>query len=167
MTIGFGLLHYLISKLVSTALPIKYNIIVAIFFGIFLSLFTVSYQLYALKRKGVNQFDNDTLSARQKGVFQSNLNINELSDLLINDQYFSKMKINYTDGLIKLSSGASMESWGELISIKLIYNRNMSYRYKFTCRPKFRPTIIDYGKNYIHKRELMRLVDNRASFEKR
>ncbi|GLR19586.1 hypothetical protein [Portibacter lacus] len=133
-----------------------------VFFGLFMSLFLVAKQKRKLKELGVSDYTDSNLKVNQTATLVSKLNFIELSQKLQDDVVLGKMNFDQTKDSIKLSSGASWRSWGEIISIQSKELTDGKYEYSISSRPKMKSTIIDSGKNLENVMAIQRALENVA-----
>lgn len=117
------------------------------FFGITMSLITVSFHRYRLKKNGVQELNEDNLRVSHNKTVKTNLGRAELIQKLKRDPIIGKMRMTETEKGITLMTGINWKSWGEEIKIVLKSQSNAYYEYQISSSPKLKVTLLDYGKN--------------------
>ncbi len=130
-----------------------------VFFGLFMSLFTVGYQKRRLKKMGIKEFTDDTLARKQTKIFKTDLNLTQLIDKLKTNEKISGMKMSEIENGILLKNGMSFYSWGEEIRIILKSENDSEFEYQVSSTPSFKLTMVDYGKNLGN----IKLIENVAN----
>ncbi len=145
----FGLLIACISPLLGIGdyFNIWMIIFMSFFYGLFMSLFLVTYQKEGLKNIGVNDFTESNLGVHQARVINVNVSKQEFIEKIKYDNVLNKMKLTYLDNGIKLSSGLTWKSFGEKITVFINPKSEGQYEYTVSSEPKLKTTMFDYGKN--------------------
>jgi hypothetical protein len=116
-------------------------------FGLAMSLTMVSFHIYGLKKKGVNDFTKENLAVTQSRSIKSKLNLKQVKDKLTLDSDFMKMRFQELDNGIQISSPANWMSWGEKIQIILSGQSGDAWEYHVSSKPLISTALVDSGKN--------------------
>ena len=96
-----------------------------------------------------NAYDDESneklASSRTKQILSSSSK-EDLLQKLKSSQYFAKAKIIEVGGKIRVITGATFKSWGEIINIH-ISESDTNNQFRIVSIPKQQLTILDYGKN--------------------
>ena len=134
----FPVINYLFGDITSITALIFETIV----FSAFMSWLLTVLHLNTLKSNGIIDLDGKCLKLKQVEVIQKTCSIAQLSKLLKQDKKTRKWKQFVSGSKIRLKTGISSQSWGEIILISILENR-----IKIESKPVFLTTIIDSGKN--------------------
>lgn len=129
-----------------------------LFFGMAMSLLLVSLHTYRIKQRGIQEITEDHLRLFQSQIFKTSLTHTELLERLKSDPIIAQMKATEIENGIQLSSGRSLYSWGEKITVLLKSEGPGEYEYEVTSRPKVKVTLLDYGKNLENVKRIENLI---------
>lgn len=143
----YALMMTLFEFSLGNGFDVFYVLSTSILLGLVMSFIFVALQVDQLKRLGVHEFSERTLSVDQEKTFLSKLTKQKVIERISIDPHFSKMKITKTiDGLI-LKTPVSMKSFGEVIHITIKGQSNQQIELHITSRPKIKTTMVDLAKN--------------------
>lgn len=143
----YGLMMVVISVLMGDPVNLPVLLISSSFFGFFMGLTSMFYQKRYAKVKGSND-EGNSLKVNHKLRLRITLPPHLVAEALRQDEVLGKLTMKETDGLVRLSTGMSMRSWGEKMSVKLVEVESDAYEYEIASAPKLKTTLIDYGKNF-------------------
>ncbi len=129
-----------------------------LFFGMAMSLLLVSLHKYRIKQKGIQEITQDDLKLFHSKRFKTSLTQIELLEKLKSDPIIAQMKVTEIENGIQLSSGMSLYSWGEKITLLLKSEGFGAYEYEVTSSPKLKVTLLDYGKNLENVKRIENLI---------
>ncbi len=132
----------------------------AIFFGGTMSLTLVSIHKSNLNKKGITDPSKENLKTIQTTEFITKVSKDEFISRLSKDKIMSRMKLIINDEDLKLNSGITWISWGEIIAIKISSASEGMFKYEIQSKPKLPITIIDYGKNLENILMIKKLIKN-------
>ena len=110
------------------------------------------------KMKKAGKDINDFAKIPEIQRIKTKYTLEEIKEILAKDYIFRKSKVQTEDEVLKLSKGRSWESWGEIVTITLLSQHNDEYEYEITSRPKFKLTLVDYGKNYKNVKNIISIL---------
>lgn len=129
-------------------------------FGLFMSLTLVSIHWYKLKQAGVENLTDENVGVNQTRMIETELNVNELVEKLKLDSVFGKLKWKESDNGVSATTGFSIYSWGEVISINFKSKNEAHFEYQVSSRSKLLTTIVDFGKNLSNVNKIERIIKN-------
>ncbi len=132
------------------------------FFGFTMSLFMVAFHVYVLEKSGIQEFSDETLDVNQSKNIISDLNKSELIKRLRSDPIIGKMKIEETENGVIIKTGMSWKSWGEEIKIVPEYHSGVDCEYHISSSPRWKLTLVDFGKNYENITRIEQLLNSIA-----
>lgn len=126
--------------------PVKW-FFMSVFFGMTMSVTLVSSHRYKLKMSGILDLTDKNLNTFQSKNITSEFPPEVVLQKLKTTPFTAKMQISEMTNGIMLTSGFSWKSWGEVIQIIPISQKDSGFAYQITSRPKVKATLVDYGKN--------------------
>jgi len=155
--ITYGTVMYIVDAFSGDAGGVGKYMFLACFFGGLMSLGLVTYQRYRLKKDGIEDISEDNLKVTQSRAIESKLSIDDIVSRLQNDVMTSNMNIIKTDFGLKLKTGMTMRSWGEVITIST-NSEDGRNGYIIKSASKMKSTMIDYGKNLKNVKDIIRIL---------
>jgi hypothetical protein len=125
-----------------------------------MSLTLVSIHWYKLKQAGVENLTDENVRVNQTRVIETELNVNELVEKLKSDSIFRKLNWKESDNGVSATTGFSIYSWGEVISINFKSKNEAHFEYQVSSRSKLQTTIVDFGKNLANVNKIERIIKN-------
>ena len=103
------------------------------------------------------------INPKQSAIFLVDTNIDQTKDIIENvlpDKLNShKFKYDIENGIFKTKTGATIRSWGEIITIKLTEIDNAKTQLSVFSRPMLKTTLIDYGKSSMNIQKIKLAFD--------
>lgn len=135
--------------------------IMAIVFGIFITLWMAFLHVSEIKKLGISDISANDLSPKQEARLESPMSLEEMIHQLKEDRFFGKMDMHVEQDIIHLRSGLSWRSYGDKTSIQLVSKEDENFIYKITSRPQFFGQLIDCGRNLELVYRVKQLMQNR------
>lgn len=155
--IGFGLGMAIFNLILSSEINPWQLLFTGVSFGLFMGLSAVNVFSNEMKKMGRDPILNSDISVVQSRDVVSDVSLNQLIDVIKGSDLFGKMSLMQSESEITLRSGFSWKSWGEEIKITNLNSFDQN-QYKIESRPRFKFTVVDYGKNLMNVEKLVQLI---------
>lgn len=122
---------------------LKY-LFLAVFFGGSMSFTLGSIHINRLRKLGVTDDSLYSIGVSREMEFRSELSLERIIEKL---KSASKYTLRTDKDEIKLSMPVTMNSWGEHVKIKYLFQQGDQNVYRLSSKPIMRLTLVDFGKN--------------------
>ena len=127
-----------------------------LFFGGCMALLLVGLHRWQLKKQGMP--NTDALSVVQAREVKTSHSRDEVAGLLKLDPAFRHMSITSDGDALKLTTGTTWRSWGEIILLNFRQDRNDGCVVEIRSKPWLGTTVVDYGKNKENVERIAELI---------
>ena len=152
--IVFGLITLAGDYFRNDNMPLVSTLVTSVFFGITMAFFFTNMLKSNLEDHGIYNHEKEHLKLYHKKTIQTSKSLNEISERLLQSNYFRKFKAKISDKNIVLKSGISFYSFGEKILIEKIDKENDIPAYEISVQPIFKLTLSNFGRSYIHLKNI-------------
>ena len=143
----FGIFLTVFDMLIGEDFSLWKLIFSIIFFGLLMSISSVSMQKIGLKKLGVTEFNESNLKPFQEKEIISTLSRDEIINRFETKKWNGKIVVSKDRSAVVIKLGYSWRSWGEKITVEMKDIENNQTQIKITSKPKSSLTLIDSGKN--------------------
>jgi len=125
-----------------------YDIVIRILiFGVGMTLPLVSFHKYQVNNTAKEfGLKNPDYEVSQKKVFFSDKTPEQIYNTIERRSQFRKVNFHESNQIIKIKTGFTGKSWGDVITIKSQKEKE-NYKYQVESKPIFPLTVIDFGQN--------------------
>ncbi len=156
--LAFAIFQNLSNGIISTSFSMFKTVLFSILFGTAMSFTLIRLHIQELYKMGIKNPTESHLRVRQKKNINTTISPQLLQDELKSNSNYSNIQYDQEENRLRVQTVGTWRSFGENISIHLKDERASMYEYELVSRPRWKSTLIDYGKNYKNILQLEQII---------